>query len=344
MDFQFFTQDKQWSQVVQSGALALIVFAVAMAVRGWVLARLRRQAERDPKSFAALLQGDLGAPSLIWCLVAALEALLNFMPLSEKAISLSNALAVGFLIFSFTLVASGVLLRAMARYGEENNLPFAVAGLSKTLTRAIVFSIGLLVLLNFLGISITPMLTALGVGGLAVALALQDTLANFFAGLHILIERPIALGDYVRISADEEGTVTDIGWRTTRLLTTTNSVIVIPNKNLTNSNLVNLAMPAPAVVVHVPVMLGMEADIEAAEKIALAAAAATEGVLPNPPPIFLADPGMQPTHLQYRLAFHVPQQLGSGITRTKVLSRLLAEFRKAGIPLPEAGRLLTTRG
>lgn len=344
MDFQFFTQDKQWTQVLQSGLLALIVFVVALSFRGWMLVRLKRHAERDPKSFADLLQGHLETPSLIWCFVAALESLLNFMPLSEKAIALSNSLAVGFLILSFTLVASGVLLRFMARYGEQNNLPFAVTGLSKTLTHAIVFGIGLLVLLNFLGISITPMLTALGVGGLAVALALQDTLANFFAGLHILIERPIGLGDYVRISAEEEGTVTDIGWRTTRLLTTANSVIVIPNKNLTNSNLFNLSMPNPSVVVFVPIMLGHDADVAEAEKIALAAAAAAEGVLPDPPPIFLADPGLQPTHLQYRLAFHVPQHLGSGITRTKVISTLLAGYKKANIPLPEAGRLLTTRG
>src|SRR5262249_56060637 len=86
-----------------------------------------------------------------------------------------------------------------------------VTGLGQAVVRGVVFVIGLLVLLTALGIQITPILTALGVGGLAVALALQDTLSNLFAGVHLLADRPIRVGDYVKLADSVEGHVVAIG-------------------------------------------------------------------------------------------------------------------------------------
>jgi small-conductance mechanosensitive channel len=318
---------------VAGGALG--VLAVSLLLRRWLLGRLERTAVGKPRSFAAVLREDLATPTLLWCLAVSVDALVTSLALSARAERIGHNLVVSFLILSLTMVASAVLTRGLLSYGEQNSVPFAVAGLSKTLTRAVVFSIGLLVLLGFLGISITPVLTALGVGGLAVALALQDTLANLFAGVHILVERPIAVGDMVRLSADEEGIVSDIGWRTTRLVTGANNTVVIPNKTITSVNLLNYSMPSREVGVWVPVILGLDADVGKAEKIALAAATATEGVLAEPHPMLIADPGMQPTHLQYRLSFRVPAQMQAGPIRTRVINQMLEGFRKEKISLPE---------
>jgi len=317
------------------GGIVLAVLVVSLFLRRWMLRRL----DRSTNSFARVLHDGLGMPTLLWCLAISVDVLLQTIALPEKAEKLGHGMVVSFLILSLTMVASSVLMRGMQRYGEQHNLHFAVAGLSRTLTRAVVFSIGLLVLLRFLGISITPALTALGVGGLAVALALQDTLANLFAGVHILVERPIAVGDFVRLSAEEEGMVSDIGWRTTRLLTGANNTVVIPNKTITSGNLLNYSMPSLEVGVWVPVLMGLEADVAKAEKIALSAAAATEGVLAEPAPAFVADPGMLVTHLQYRLSFRVPQQVQGGMIKTRVIQRILEGFRKEGVPLPEARRI-----
>jgi len=312
----------------------LAVLAVSLLARRWMLGRLERVAVRRPNSFAAVLREDLGTPTLLWCLTISVDALLRTIQLSVSAEQLGHSLVVSFLILSLTMVASSVLMRAMQLYGEQHSLPFAVAGLSQTLTRAVVFSVGLLVLLRFLGISITPVLTALGVGGLAVALALQETLANLFAGIHILVERPIAVGDFIRLSAGEEGMVSDIGWRTTRLVTGSNNTVVIPNKTITSGNLLNYSMPSAEVGVWVPVMLGLDADMGKAEKIAVVAALGTEGVLTEPAPSLVADPGMQATHLQYRLAFRVALHTQEGSIRTQVVNRMLDGFRKGGVPMP----------
>ena len=324
--------------VLQVGGIVLAVLAVSLFARRLLLGRLDRMAAGRPSSFAAVLREDLGTPTLLWCLTISVDALLRTMELSDQPEKLGHSLVVSFLILSLTMVASSVLMRAMQLYGERHSLPFAVAGLSRTLTQAVVFSVGLLVLLRFLGISITPVLTALGVGGLAVALALQETLANLFAGIHILVERPIAVGDFIRLSAGEEGMVSDIGWRTTRLVTGSNNTVVIPNKTITSGNLLNYSMPSAEVGVWVPVMLGLDADMEKAGEIAVATALGTEGVLTEPPPSLVADPGMQATHLQYRLVFRVALHTQEGIVRTQVVNRMLEGFRKGGVPMPE-GRL-----
>jgi len=320
---------------LQMGGMVLGVLAISLLLRRWLLGRLAKAAGGDAESFFAVIGEDLKTPTLLWCLALSVEVLLDIVEMPARASRIGHHVVHAFFIISMTMVASSILIHLMQKYGDKLGVPFAVAGLSKTLTRVFVFSIGILILLRSMGISITPVLTALGVGGLAVALALQDTLANIFAGIHILIERPIRVGDYIRLSADEEGTVADIGWRTTRIETLANTTVVVPNKTITSVNLLNYAMPSVEVTVWIPVMIGHNADVAKAEQIAIAAALSVEDVLHDPAPALIPDPGMQPTHLQFRLVMRIPAQTRSGGIRMRVLKTMLDGFRKADIPLPE---------
>src|SRR6185503_21069669 len=135
------------------------------------------------------------------------------------------------------------------------------SGLARTLIRVFIFTCGALVLLRIYNVNITPVLTALGVGGLAVALALQDTLANFFAGIHILIEEPIELGAFIRLSTGEEGIVTDIGWRTTRVRNGANNIVVIPNTKITSGILINYNLPDLRLTSEVAILAAFDADL-----------------------------------------------------------------------------------
>ena len=92
------------------------------------------------------------------------------------------------------------------------------------MSRALLFGLTLLIVLDTLGISITPILASLGVGSVAVALALQDTLSNLFAGVYILIDRPVRLGDTIRHQDGVEGEVLKIGWRSTQILLPSNNL------------------------------------------------------------------------------------------------------------------------
>ena len=315
-----------------NGLEALSVFCgsilVLLIVRWWILRGLFRAAT-GPDSFPHIVWQYLKTPSLFWVLAASVQLGIEAFVVDPRWRNLAEDSIVGFVIFSMALMLNAMVQRGISR------LPFAMAGLSRTLTRLIVFGIGLLILLRIWGISITPILTALGVGGLAVALALQDTLGNLFAGVHLLVEAPISVGQFIRLSAEEEGTVTDIGWRTTRIQTPNNSTIIVPNKTITNGTLLNYDLPQPRVGTGIPILLGHAADLTLAEKICIEAAKAHPQVLPDAEPLLVADPGITATHLQFRLVFQVEKQLGSSLIRSAILKTILQRFRQEKIPLPE---------
>ena len=314
------------------GLEALAVFSIStlvlLIVRWWILRSLDR-AGSGPDSFPQVVRQYLKTPSLLWVLSGSLELGLSVFDLDPRWQRLIENAIVAFVIFSMALMLNAMVQRGISR------LPFAMAGLSRTLTRLFVFGVGLLILLRIWGVSITPVLTALGVGGLAVALALQDTLSNIFAGVHLLVEAPITVGNYVRVGADEEGTVTDIGWRTTRILTGSNSTIIVPNKTITSGIILNYDLPDPRVGTFIAILVAHHADLALVEKICLEVAATIPGVLPDAPPLLLPDPGITPTHLQFKFAFQVERQLGSGLVKAQLVKAILARFQAENIPLPE---------
>ena len=131
-----------------------------------------------------------------------------------------------------------------------------------------------LVALEAVGVSVTPVLASLGVGSLAVALALQDTLGNFFAGIALLADRPVRVGEWVRVEPDIEGRVSEIGWRTTSIVDLNRNLVLVPNGTLARAVVRNYDRPEAAETSSVRIVL------EHATPIAAALAAITEAVKP----------------------------------------------------------------
>lgn len=135
------------------------------------------------------------------------------------------------------LIAVVYLGRPAGRLVKDNTSEVAgvlpAVSLLNYVARGIVYLSGALIILQALDISITPMVTALGVGGLAVALALQDTLSNLFAGMQIIASRKFQPGQFIRLDGGHEGTVVDITWRNTTLVTQSNMLVIVPNKTVT---------------------------------------------------------------------------------------------------------------
>ena len=172
-----------------------------------------------------------------WSLALALAVALGASPLAPEMRQIFTTAILALVILSMTLVgasvAGGAMTLALRRQGADGKVP----GLGQAVVKGVVVLIGGMVGLNVMGVEIAPLLTALGVGGLAVALALQDTLTNFFAGLHILLERPYHIGNFIRLDDGQEGLVLDIGWRTTRIRTLADDVIVVPNSRMAGSKI-----------------------------------------------------------------------------------------------------------
>ncbi|MBI4473912.1 MAG: mechanosensitive ion channel family protein, partial [Acidobacteria bacterium] len=135
------------------------------------------------------------------------------------------------------------------------------------LTRLLVWLIGMLITLQTLGISITPILTALGVGGLAVALALQDTLSNLFSGLQVIGSGQVRPGDFIKLDTGEQGYVVDVTWRNTTIRELSNNMIIVPNSKLASSQVCNFDQPGKELAVLVPVGVSYDSDLEKVERI-----------------------------------------------------------------------------
>lgn len=191
------------------------------------------------------------------------------------------------------VVATLVLMRVaggLVRRSVAASAALPSASILVNITRVAVLIIGGLTVLSVLDVSITPIITALGVGGLAVALALQDTLGNLFAGLQIVASKQIRPGDYLMLDTTQEGTVADIAWRTTTLRTQAGNLVIVPNAKLANAIVTNYRLPADPLSVYIEFGVPYDADLARVEELSLAVAAEVmaefQPELADEPPIF----------------------------------------------------------
>ena len=171
-----------------------------------VITRLGRLIATTRQQWGDAVASELRRRVPLWSvLVGAYASLAHWQLSPEAALLLTRGLFVVGAV-SATLFAAAVASRLIATYGAMVSPALPVTSLTQSLTWVLVVALGALVVLNGLGVSITPMLTAMGVGGLAVALALQEPLANLFAGVVIALARQVRVGDYVKLDNGVEGT------------------------------------------------------------------------------------------------------------------------------------------
>lgn len=137
----------------------------------------------------------------------------------------------------------------------------------ENIIRCSVYIIGLLMLLQTLGVSIVPIVTALSVGGLAISLALQDSLANLFAGIQMLLARQIKVGNTIQLENSMMGEVVDIAWRTTTLRQLSGNLVIMPNSKLASNIIVNYKVPNPDLTVSLQMAIPLNADLQRVEEV-----------------------------------------------------------------------------
>lgn len=133
-------------------------------------------------------------------------------------------------------------------------------------------------------IDITPLVASAGIAGVAVALAAKDTLANFFGGISIFVDKPYKIGDYIVLDKGERGEVVSIGIRSTRIKTRDDVLISIPNSIIANTKIINESAPVPNFRIRVPVSVAYGTDIDKVENILLEIAQRNENVQQTPEP------------------------------------------------------------
>ncbi|MFD9333351.1 mechanosensitive ion channel family protein [Streptomyces sp. NPDC060028] len=202
-------------------------------------------------------------------LIAGAAVAASTLPLTTRVAGIVNDSLSALLILIATLTAARVVAGLVRSVAQSRTGVAASATIFVNITRIVVLTMGVLVALETVGVSIAPLLTALGVGGLAVALALQGTLADLFAGVHILASKTVQPGDYIRLSGGEEGYVVDVNWRNTVVRNLSNNLVIIPNGRLARTNMTNYTHPEQKLSILVQVGVGYESDLEHVEQVTL---------------------------------------------------------------------------
>jgi small-conductance mechanosensitive channel len=231
---------------------------------------LKRKAEQTRHAFDEILVSALGLPIVLCLIGVGLNIFLDVIPsLPAKWTKYSGAFLVLLFVLAGYLFLDRLMMEILRRYSKKVDFIESSAGVVKTLYRAIILGFVFLIILDRLKITITPFLASLGIGGLVVALALQDTLTNFFSGICIFFDKPIRIGDYIKLESGQEGYVVQIGWRNTRIRMLPNNMVIVPNAKLVSSQITNFYLPETEMAVLVQVGVSYQSDLEKVERVTI---------------------------------------------------------------------------
>lgn len=324
---------KDW---IQPAAVFLVTLGIAYLARRIFLGALRKWNQRTPTRAFSILYDALRGPTHIWNFILAVHFAIQSSTLPHSFTARAPEVLQVLFIASLTIMfmrAAGEMVR---NFGDQIPGAVPVTTLSQNLAQLTVLILGILVALRVIGIEITPILTALGVGGLAVALALQDTLSNLFAGFYISVARQIRPGDYIKLNTGEEGYVSDISWRATAMRGLSNNMVIVPNAKLAQSNVTNYYLPEKRMGISVQVNVACDSDIEKVERVLLdiarKAMVEVPGMLPAPAVTF--DPGFLDSSLGFTLGFQIDEFARQYSVRHELRKRILKRFREEGIEMP----------
>jgi small-conductance mechanosensitive channel len=325
----------------------VVTLAVGRLVKGLLFGALRGWARRSSTHVPNTIMQAVNGPFMIWVLILGLHLASQSSELPARWTSRIGEVLLVLWILSLAIMGSRLAGNIIRNYGSGIPGALPVTTLTQNLAQLGVTILALMVLLNLLGIPITPILTALGVGGLAVALALQDTLSNLFAGFYIAVARQVRLHDYIKLNTGEEGYVTDITWRSTLIRTLANSMVIIPNAKLAQAVVTNYYLPEKRVGVSVQVGVSYDSDADQVERVLLEeaknAAGSIQGLLADPPPSVRFDPGFGDSSLGFTLGCQVSEFADQFLVRHELRKRILKRFRQENIEMPFPTRTVYMR-
>ncbi|MGD0483484.1 MAG: mechanosensitive ion channel family protein [Gemmatimonadales bacterium] len=322
-------------------AVALGGYALGLLMRGTGLHHLSGLAKRTPWKWDDVLVHALRGPVVLWCTLGGLYGALELLRLPATADRvLGQALLVA-AILSVTWAATRFTVEALRESTSDGALPSV--SLIANVAAAAIWVLGALVALERLGISITPIVTALGVGGLAVALALQDTLANLFAGIRILAARQVRPGDYIRLESGDEGYVQDITWAQTTIRQPLGHLVIVPNAKLAGAITANYNLPDLEELVAVKVGVAHGSDLAAVERVTLEVAREAQreapgGARAHEPVLRFHTAGE--SAMEFNVVLRTTHFDSRGPLVSEFLKRLDARYRKEGIRLAETVRVV----
>ena len=245
----------------------LVIILIGFFLRKIIFNRIQRLGKRTKKPFSHIFIDSFKWPFLIWFAILAIYIALKISKLPENIVDISGKVLLVLIIISITLFISNIAVAFIRLQAERARTVTPVTSLMENVARILIYILGILLIVYSLNIQITPIFATLGVGGLAVALALQGTLADLFAGFYISASKQIRVGDWIRLESGEEGYVTDITWRATQIRMIPNNLVLVPNDKLAKAIVTNYYFPEKEMSVRIYVGVHYSSDLDKVERV-----------------------------------------------------------------------------
>lgn len=269
------------NEYFQSLLIILLTFTASYLFSLFMNTHLRNLAKKTESDFDDILIDILKKPLRNFIVLIGFYVALKTLSDLDQYSAWIDKIYFVLIVISAAVIISRILnafilnlLKVQKRFKRTPQL------ISKIIT-ATIYLIAFLIILAYFGIEITPLIATLGIGALAVGLALQNTLSNFFAGLHLISDKPIDVGDFIEVEGNVSGYVEDIGWRSTRLRTISNTIVIIPNSKLAESTITNDSMPDPETGVYVECGVSYESDLKKVEEVTVDVARTIQKTIPG---------------------------------------------------------------
>ena len=335
-------------------AAAMLAMSIVFA---WVITRIVRfiqhklEKRQKKSALAPQLVQSIARPLLVFVIADGLLLALGTMSFMQQWTDVLRKIGIVVVIALVTYALANIFGSLLAWYMRNLRARRKARfdeGLIRFIKRVliiVVFVIGILIILDFLNIQISPIIAGLGLGGLAIALALQPTLANFFASTQIISDQVVRVGDYIELEDPNiRGYVTDVGWRSTRIRTPFNNLIIIPNSRLADSIITNYYGPTMEMGVEVNCGVSYKADLLKVEKISLEVAGEVIQELDEADKTFepwFAYEEFGDSNINFWIWVRAKDRISSFRVKSEIIKRLKAKLDKEHITINYPARLLT---
>jgi small-conductance mechanosensitive channel len=281
---------------------------------------------------------DALSPTLTLIVLAGAIALLAWiLPLNTRAAHALYIILVATVVLALMVFADRISRGLLARLAVRSPALRGELGLIQGVTRGVVIGLALMVFLDSIGISITPLIASLGIGTAAVALALQDTLANLFAGIYMMAEKPIQAGHFIQIESSEQGWVERVGWRSTHIRMMGDTVVVVPNSKLAGSVITNFSLPRDELAITLDIGVDYGSDLQRVEEVTLEVAREVSQTVSGARQEF--EPRVRfnsfaDSSINFKVWLGATDYVASLMIKHEFIKRLHARYLREGITIP----------
>ncbi|MBU8934817.1 MAG: mechanosensitive ion channel family protein [candidate division Zixibacteria bacterium] len=342
----------QWQLLVGIAIIITVTVVAVLMARMLLFVVAQHLASRTKTDFDDKLLGAARRPAYLMVYLLGFGYLVQFLQdrelpyLSEAVFTIVDGVIFTFGVLIIAHMAVRVLSTMISWFGTnvasrtETKIDDEFMPLIDRAVKVILYVLGVLVILDHFDVNITGLITVLGVGSLAIALAAQDTIANMIGGFVIMIDRPFRTGDRLLLDDGRVCDVYQIGVRSTKFQTRENTLIIVPNAELTKSTVHNLSYPQTETRIRVDVGVGYGEDLDQVRTVMLDEASKHTNIIEHPAPQFrflnFGDSALD-VSLRCRVADVTTQYRTESELRQQVLRR----FRVEGIEIPFPQRVVT---